>query len=183
MTTQETLLKYVTDMHALENHILQPLKSQTKDNDFKAYPEAQTLIQRIASSTEASITTLESAAKSLDGDARSGFKSAVTAVAGAAAAVVNEARTHAMTKKLRDDYTALCLASVGYELLHTTGNALGSSEIARMALHRLHEIAGFIMELSDAIIPVAVQELSETNEVDTSSIATSQKNVREAWTP
>ena len=182
MTTQETLVKYISDIYALEEHILQPVKSQAKDDDFTPFPEAKALVTRIASSTETTITQLEALAKGLGGEARSGIKSAVSAVAGVAAAVVNEARTHAITKKLRDDYTALSLLAVGYELLHATGNALGSAEVATFAQSRLRTVAGFIMEISHEIIPVAVKELSETNDVDQSTVATSQKNVKAAWT-
>ena len=182
MTTQETLAKYVSDMYALEDHLLQPLKAQSTDKDFAPYPQAHALVQRIVSRTEIALSDLERLSETLGGDARGSFKSAVTSVVGAAAAVVNEARTHAITKKLRDDYTALSLAAIGYELLHTTASALGSKPVALAAQTRLHEIAGFIMELSQEIIPVAVQELSETNEVDASTVSVSQKNVKAAWT-
>jgi ferritin-like metal-binding protein YciE len=183
MTTQETIVKYISDMYALEEHIAQPLKSQAKDEDFSPYPEARALVTRILSSTEKALVQLETMAKGMGGDARSGIKSAVTAAAGVAAAVINEGRTHPITKKLRDDYTALCLASMGYELLHVTGNALGSPEVAALAQARLHELAGFIMELSHEIVPVAVKELAGTNAVDLSTVALSQKNVKAAWTP
>ena len=183
MTNQETITKYLSDMYALEDHMIQPLKSQAKDADFAPYPKAQALVQRILASSEASLMQLENVAKAMGGETRSSFKSAVSAVAGAAAAAINEGRTHAITKKLRDDYTALSLLSIGYELLHTTGNALGAVEVAAMAQTRLHHVAGFIMELSQEIIPVAVQELGTTNQVDTSTVATSQKNVKAAWMP
>jgi ferritin-like metal-binding protein YciE len=181
MTTQETLVKYLSDMYALEEHLVQPLKSQVKDEDFKVYPQAHALVQRVLARSESALVELENLTQTLGGSAR-GVKSAVTAVAGAAAAVVNEARTHAITKKLRDDYVALSVTAVGYELLHTTGNALGSAPVAKLAQTRLHEVALLIMELSQEIIPVAVQELAKTNEVDSSTVEISQKNVKNAWT-
>jgi hypothetical protein len=173
MTTQETLVKYLSDMYALEEHIAQPLRSQVKDEDFAPFPEATALVTKMLSRTESASMELEQAAKSLGGDT----------VAGMAAAVINEGRTHPITKKLRDDHTALCLASIGYELLHVTANALNSPEIATLAQTRLHEVAKIIMESSQVIVPVAVKELSETNEVDISSIAVSQANIKAAWTP
>jgi ferritin-like metal-binding protein YciE len=183
MTTQETLVKYLTDMYALENHLAQPLKSQAKDEDFMAYPTAQVLVHRMLARTENSISRLEDLVKQLGGDACGGFKSAVTEAAGAVAAVINEGRTHHVTKKLRDDYTALSLVAVGYELLHATSNALGSAQIATFAQSSLQETAGLIMSLSQEIIPVAVAELATTNEgVDVSTVATSQQNIKDAWT-
>jgi ferritin-like metal-binding protein YciE len=183
MTTQETLVKYLTDMYALENHILQPLKSQTKDDDFGAYPGARALVQRTRARSENAVSMLENLVKEMGGDARGSFKSAVTAAAGVVAAVVNEGRTHHITKKLRDDYTALSLVSIGYELLHATANALGSAQVAAFAQANLKETAGIIMGISQEIIPVAVAELAKTNEgVDTSTVAASQQNIKDAWT-
>ena len=182
MTTQETLVKYLSDMYALEAHLEQPLKSQAKDEDFSPYPQAQSLVREILARTETAQAELEAMAKSLGGDARSGIKAAVTTVAGAAAAVINEGRTHPITKKLRDDSTALALAATGYELLHATANALGSPVVAALAQRQLHQVAGHVMRLSQEIIPVAVKELSQTNEVDLSTVTTSQKNVKAAWT-
>ena len=183
MTTQETLVKYLTDMYALEEHIAQPIKSQVKDKDFGPHPEALALVHRILARTESAQEELENLAKTMGGDARAGFKSAVSAAAGVAAAVINEARTHAITKKLRDDYAALSLAAIGYELLHTTANALSSAPVAALAQKRLREVALLIMELSQEIIPVAVKELAGTNQVDSSTVSISQKNIQAAWTP
>ena len=184
MTTQETLVKYLTDMHALENHVIQPLKSQAKDDDFQGYPEARAIVQRTLERAENAVAMLEKLVEEMGGDdARSGFKSTVTAAAGVVAAVVNEGRTHHITKKLRDDYTALSLVSIGYELLHATANALGSAQIAAFAEANLRQTAGLIMALSQEIIPVAVAELAKTTEgVDVSTVAASQQTIKHAWT-
>ena len=182
MTNEQTIVKYLTDMYALEEHIAQPLKSQAKDDDFQPFPEAKALVQRILASTEGAQIALESLSKAMGADVRGSLKSAFTTVAGAAAAVINEARTHAITKKLRDDYTALSLASVSYGLLHATANALTYPEVALLAQRRLHEIAEQIMALSHEITPVAVKELAGTNQVDISTIVESQRNIKAAWT-
>jgi ferritin-like metal-binding protein YciE len=183
MTNQETLIKYLTDMHALESHIVQPLKSQIKDDDFNAYPAAKALVQQMLTRTEKSVTALENLVKEMGEDAHGSFKSAVTAAAGAVAAVVNEGRTHHITKKLRDDYTALSLVAIGYELLHATANAFGAASVAAFAGASLKETAGLIMGLSQEIIPVAVAELAKTNPgVDASTVAVSQRNIISAWT-
>jgi hypothetical protein len=133
--------------------------------------------------TEKSVTALENLVKEMGEDAHGSFKSAVTAAAGAVAAVVNEGRTHHITKKLRDDYTALSLVAIGYELLHATANAFGAASVAAFAGASLKETAGLIMGLSQEIIPVAVAELAKTNPgVDASTVAVSQRNIISAWT-
>jgi ferritin-like metal-binding protein YciE len=182
MTTKDILLKYLTDMYALEKHLLQPLKAQADDADFSPYPEARALVQKLHLRTENAVNSLEIQIKELGGDARGGFKAAVTAAAGAVAAVVNEGRTHVITKKLRDDYVALSLVSVGYELLHVTGNALGAENVASASLKHLKEVAAIIMDLSQVIVPVAVDELQKTNpETRVETAVASQVNIREAW--
>jgi hypothetical protein len=182
MTTQETLIKYLSDMYSLEKHVQQPLKAQADDADFGPYPEARTLVQQIEVRTEHALNALELQVKEMGGDARSTFKSAVTAAAGAVAAVVNEGRTHAITKKLRDDYTALALVSVGYELLYTTASALDAPAVASLALRELKEVASHIMLLSQVIIPVAVDELKKTNPAtNAKTVVASQEAIKNAW--
>jgi ferritin-like metal-binding protein YciE len=183
MTTQETLVKYLTDMYALESHLAQPLKSQDTDEDFGPYPAAKALVGRSLARTENAMSMLESLVTEMGGDARGSFKAAVTAAAGAFAAAVNEGRTHHVTKKMRDDYTALSLVAVGYELLHATANALGSAQIAAFAQANLKESAALIVGFSQEIIPVAVAELAGTNPgVDASTVTVSQQNIKDAWT-
>ena len=182
MTTKETLLKYLTDMHALEKHVAQPLKAQCEDADFGEFPDARGLVQRIDMRTQTALTSLEIVIRDLGGQTHTEFKAVVTAAAGAVAAAINEGRVHKITKKLRDDYTALSLVSIGYELLHATANALGNEEVASLALRQLREVAGFIMELSQVIVPVAVEELSKTNpDADATTVTATQVNIREAW--
>jgi len=182
MTTKETLLKYLTDMHALESHLAQPLKNQSDDANFGEYPEALILVRRLHTRTENAIGSLEILIEDLGGKPRESFKSAVTAAAGVVAAAINENRTHAITKKLRDDYTALSLVAIGYELLHATGNALNAEQVASLSIRHLRDVAGFIMDLSQVIIPVAVEELSKGNpDADASTAVAAQVNIREAW--
>jgi hypothetical protein len=182
MTTKETLLKYLTDMHALESHLAQPLKSQADDADFGEYPEALELVRRLHTRTENAIGSLEILIEDLGGKPRESFKSAITAAAGVVAAAINENRTHAISKKLRDDYTALSLVAIGYELLHATGNALSAEQVASLSIRHLRDVAGFIMDLSQVIIPVAVEELSKGNpDADASTAVAAQVNIREAW--
>jgi ferritin-like metal-binding protein YciE len=182
MTNQEILLKYLTDMHALEKHLAQPLQAQADDADFGEFPEARSLVQRLEMRTKNAAGALEILIEEMGGETRTNLKSVVTAAAGAVAAAVNEGRVHKITKKLRDDYTALSLVSIGYELLHATGNALGNEKVASLSLRHLRDVAGFIMDLSQVIIPVAVEELAKTNpDANVKVTVPTQLNIREAW--
>ena len=59
MTTQEILVKYLTDMHALEKHLEQPLKTQSDDADFGEFPEAHALVRRLQLRTQNAVGALE----------------------------------------------------------------------------------------------------------------------------
>jgi hypothetical protein len=181
MTTTETLIKYLTDMHAGEVQLLHTLNGQVKNSDLAHYGEASAILERLQLRTENAISTLAIEIEELRGSPRGSFKDGVTAAAGAVLGAIAHTRSHHVTKMLRDDYTTLSLLSISYELLHATGNALQSPQVASIALSGLKEVSGFIMEISQAIIPVAVEELSTTNEIDPAVIELTQKNIIEAW--
>jgi hypothetical protein len=69
--------------------------------------------------------------------------------------VVDLVRTEGLPKNLRDDYTALSLASIGYVMLHTTGLSLGDGEVAELAHQGFRDYAEAVSRLQ-ASIPAAV---------------------------
>lgn len=62
---------------------------------------------------------------------------------------------HCKPKLLRDDYTAVSLAVIGYVMLHTTALSLGDDEVAALAHEHLQNHAKSVMTLHN-IIPGAV---------------------------
>jgi hypothetical protein len=82
-------------------------------------------------------------------------KRAGSAVLGAAAGVIDLVRAEGLPKNLRDDYTALSLASIGYVMLHTTGLSLDDREVAELAQQGFTDYAGAVSRLQ-AAIPAAV---------------------------
>ena len=62
---------------------------------------------------------------------------------------------------LREDYTALSLAAIRYHMLHTTGLALQDQAMADLALRHLKDWTPIIVEISQAVHPVVVQELRD----------------------
>ncbi len=181
MTNEETLLKYITDLAGAEHHLAHALKTQEADSDLKKFPEALHLIGRMRLTAEHHLQGLEALAKMLNGEARSSFKESVTAITGTAMGAVVQLMEHHVTKMLRDDYVVLSGISMGYSLLHTAGLVLGSEDTSALALAFLKETAVEIMELSQAAIPVAVGELTETNRIESDATEIAQANIREAW--
>lgn len=180
--TQDTLQQYVSDMLAVERHMLPAFENQTKDDRFAKYPEAQRLVNRIESTINSHINGLKQHLESLGGDAASPVKSAVTAILGVAASVIENMRTDPISKNLRDDYTVLNLAAVSYTMLHTTGHALMDERTAALAASYLEDYTPLITEINEVIPEVVVSELrDETETIDPMAAPQAVQRTQQAW--
>ena len=181
-TTKPTINTYVSDMLALERHIVQPLEHQSKDAVAQKYPDAYRAIAEAFTSTQARITALESRLEALGGHAGSGVKSGVAATLGNVAAAIGDARKTEFSKYLRDDYSALALASASYTLLHTTALALGDATTASLAQTGLTSVATSVMRLSKTLPVTVLAELREEGlAIDASVVSEAQRHVDQAW--
>jgi Domain of unknown function (DUF892) len=150
----EAINSYISDMLALEDHIEKAIRSQIKD--LKDYPDVVAELQQIHRKTEHHISDLRGLSQRRGaGGAKEAVKRAGSAVLGAAAGVIDLVRTEGLPKNLRDDYTALSLASIGYVMLHTTGLALDDREVAELAHQGFTDYAGAVSRLQ-ASLPAAV---------------------------
>lgn len=150
----EAINSYISDMLALEDHIDKAIRGQLED--LKDYPEVVTELRQIHRKVEHHISDLRALSERRGA---SGVKEAVkragSAVLGAAAGAIDLLRTEGLPKNLRDDYTALSLASIGYVMLHTTGLSLADREVAELAQQSFADYAEAVSRLQ-AIIPAAV---------------------------
>ncbi len=179
---QDTLQQYVSDMLAVERHILPAIESQSKEDRFAKDPEVQRLVNRIEATVRSHINGLEQHLDTLGGDAASPIKSAATAILGAAATLIEKVRTDPVSKNLRDDYTVLNLAAVGYSMLHTTGQALMDEQTADLAANHLMDYTPLIAEINEVIPQVVVSELpDETEMLDPDAVKRANKRIQEAW--
>jgi len=94
------------------------------------------------------------------GSGAGAVKEAVAAAAGFLAGLYGKVRKHAVSRILRDDYTALSLACTAYSMLYTTGVALRSEPTTTLALHHLRAVTPLLMTLSHIIPGVVVAELT-----------------------
>src|SRR5690242_13625444 len=109
----DILQKYVSDMLAVEEHISSALQRQVNDeNVVKHNSQAGNAINRIATMSESHRQALEKHLTSIGGDAAKGIKDMATAALGTLAGLYDKVRNEAVSKMLRDDYTALNLATV-----------------------------------------------------------------------
>ncbi|HTG31784.1 MAG TPA: hypothetical protein VLB76_02545 [Thermoanaerobaculia bacterium] len=180
---REALRPYLADMSAVEKHILEAVERQRDDDDIKQFPEALQLVGRIESTLKSHLQTLDRQLEGYSGGGAAGaVKEAVTGVLGAIAGVYDKVRKDTASRALRDDYTALSLASVSYGMLHTTALGLSQGTVAELAKSNLEEINSLIMELGLSIPRVVLKELSfEGYSIDTGAADLAVKNLEETW--
>ena len=107
---------------------------------------------------------VEAQLNNVGGSATSGVKSAWSALLGSGAAALNQVRKTKVSKSLRDDYTALGLSAISYTMLHTTALGLGDQATAQLAKRNLDDITPIIVEISQVMPKVVLQELQEDGE-------------------
>jgi ferritin-like metal-binding protein YciE len=180
---REALRPYVADMVAVEKHILEAVERQRNDDDVKELPDALRLVGRIETTLKSHVQSLEAHLQGYSGGGAAGaVKQAVTGVLGAIAGVYDKVRKDTASRALRDDYTALSLASVSYGMLHATALGLSQGTVAELAKSHLEEINSLIMELGLAMPRIVLKELAlEGYSVDTGAADLAVKNLEETW--
>ena len=179
----DILSTYISDMMAFEKGFFEALDRQVKDEKVRTQPQASRLIERIHQTTKAHLSATEQRLHILGGSLTANVKEAVGTLAGIAAGMIDKVRTHAVSKMLRDDYTALSMAAISYTMLHTTGLALRDQATADLALRHLREITPLIVELSEMVPSVVVNELAgQTTDVNSGVAGEAVRNTHQTWT-
>src|SRR5690349_19164253 len=129
MADAKTILqKYVSDMLSLEQHIHQAIDKQVKENLDD--PQVRDKFAKFSQTLKAHESSLETRLSQLGGAANKPVKEAASAVAGVAAGVIDKFRSEEVSKDFRDDFTALSLSVISYQMLHTTALGLGDRQTA-----------------------------------------------------
>jgi hypothetical protein len=185
-TTQEAtqaaaLHKHVSDMVALVDHILEAVETQLGWEEIQRLPEARQRLEQTLAVLRAQKLKLESYLAGTGEDA-SLLKKAVTTITGMAAGLYGKVREHTGSRILRDDYTALNLASVSYTMLHTTALTYGERVLADLAALHFKELATLIVGLADALPEIVAREIegADADRVGIAIAATHDLN-RKVW--
>ena len=178
----DTLRGYVNDMLAVERDLHQAFRRHKDDKTTKTYPQAAAALQQIEDRIDVHVASLERQLERM-GAGESPVKAAVGAVLGAVAGVYGKIRDERVSRMLRDDYTALCFATVCYEMLHTTALAVGHGEVANLALSHLRDYTPAVMAIAQMLPEVITDELTREGKMsgDGSIARLAAKNVQEAW--
>ncbi len=150
----QAINSYIGDMLSLEDHIEKAIEAQIKD--LADYPDVVTELKQLHRTIEHHISDLRMLSdRRKAGGVTEAVKRAGSAVAGVAAGVIDHFRTEGLPKDLRDDYTALSLATIGYVMLHTTALALDDREVADLGQQHFNDYAQ-VMVRFNTFVPSAV---------------------------
>ena len=156
---RDEVQQYVGDMVALEAHIERAMDGQKKHSIEHA--EAAAAIQRFHDMVKRQRDSLKGHLETLGGSESHPIKEMVSTLFGAAAGAIDNVRTKAVSKMLRDDYTAFNHAAMGYSMLHVTAHALGEMETMRIADRHLRGYTKAVQEINQLIPSVVVWELEK----------------------
>ncbi len=183
-TNTGTLKTYVNDMLALQKHILEAVERQYADERVKNDARTFDLIGKVKSMLTHHVTDLESHVSRLGSGAMATAKAAVSSTLGAAAGLYDKVRKDPVSRMLRDDYTALNMASFSYTMLHTTGLAYKDSAVAATALEHLQDLTPLIIHYNEVVPHVVVAELQDEGPgIDATVAETAAGNTQHAWKP
>ena len=156
----EAINSYITDMLSLEEHIEKAVRGQL--NDLEDYPEVTRDLKQVLRKVEQHVSDLQELSERRRArSATDAIKKAGSAVLGVGAAAIDLVRTEGLPKNLRDDYTALSLATIGYLMLHTTALSLQEREVAELARQHFADYAQSVTLLHNVVPGAVVRYLRE----------------------
>jgi hypothetical protein len=156
----EAINSYITDMLALEEHIAKALRGQLED--LEDYPEVTRDLKQILRKVDQHGSDLKELSNRRGAGGPSDvIKRAGSTLLGLGAAAVDLVRTESLPKNLRDDYTALSLATIGYLMLHTTALALDEPEVGDLARQHFADYAHAVTLLHNVIPGAVIRFLRE----------------------
>ncbi len=176
---------YVTDMAAVEKHILEAVERQLGDDATKDFPEALGVLTDLRATLSRHVSALEAYNETTAGGGlKETLKQAWTGALGVAAGIYDKLRTEdPVSRMVRDTYTALGLAAVSYHMLYTTALGLKETRLAELALNHLGDLAPHIVSLSKTVCLVVAHELAKEDKMLDASVGQEAlRRTHEAWT-
>jgi len=181
MDRTHILNTYVTDMAAVETHIMTAVERQLESDDTKKYPEAVRVLTVLHTTLKAHTESLERYNERTEGGGiMETAKEALGAALGLVAGLYDQIRTDKVSRMIRDSYTATSLAAISYHMLYTTALGLKDQEVASLALSNLKGLTPILVDLSKVVCSVVANELDDEDKVYTDSVA--QQAVRDTQT-
>jgi hypothetical protein len=118
----------------------------------------------------------------LGGESGGALKSAVSAAFGVAAGAIDKVRPEALSKSLRDDYTAFNLAAIGYHMLYGTALMLGFPQTAALAERHHRAYTDMVQDVNQIILDVVAWELrKDGHKVDEMAMDRATETMNQDW--
>lgn len=180
-----TLDMYINDMHALQTHILEAVSHQNDDPRVKNEAQTAELVSKLKATLTEQVNHLAAIkAKKDTGTVGSAIKEGLGQFAGMVAGLYGKVRKDPVSRMLRDDYTALAMATISYTQLHTTGLAYHEQEVADVALKHLEALTPLVMRINEIMPNVVAAELTdEGSGIETEVADEAIENTQQAWKP
>jgi hypothetical protein len=185
MNRQEIINDYVTDMAAVEKHILEAVERQIGTPATNEYPEALAVLNDVKTVLARHVSALEGYNERTEGGGlKEALKEALTGALGVAAGIYNKLRQEdQVSRMVRDTFTALNLATVSYHRMYTTALGLKEDRLAQLALGHLKELTPLVVDLSKTVCLVVAHELSNEDKlIDPAIGQEAVRRTHEAWT-
>ncbi len=184
MNREETIQKYLSDVHALERSFLKAVERQREDENVREHPDVNEILIRIERMVKAHVAEVESAMGSYDAGMGSIAKKALGSALSVAAGLYAKIRRHELSRMLRDNYTVLNLAAISYTMMHTMALAVSEEDVARLAKRHLEQIPPILEGIRDLIPHVVADEIAHHDKFSVVSNAGSAaaENLAGIWT-
>lgn len=177
---QDTIKTYVGDMYSLEAHIEEALDLQLEK--VKDHPKAYAAVRRFHGNVRTQRDAMKAHLDQLGGGTGGAIKSAVASAFGVAAGVVDKVRPEAISKALRDDYSAFNHAAMGYHLLYGTALMLGFPQTATLAERHHRAYTDMVQDVNQIILDVVAVELrKDGHKIDEKAMDRATETMNEDW--
>ncbi len=155
-SNQDTIRSYIGDLIAVLDHVAQAVGKHRDNVDLRKVDHASVLIDDLYAALVRHRTDLELHLKAIGGATGGGVvKDVLTTLTGVMAGVYGTMRGEAMSRIIRDDYTALSFVIACATMLHTTALALNDLSTADITRRHMRDYPPLIMALSH-VLPMAV---------------------------
>jgi ferritin-like metal-binding protein YciE len=177
---KDTIKTYVGDMYALESHIEEAMDSQLEK--VRDHPKAYAAVRRFHGTIRTQRDAMKAHLDELGGESGGALKSAVSSVFGVAAGVIDKVRTEAISKSLRDDYSAFNLAAIGYHMLYGTALMLGFQQTAALAERHHRAYTDMVQDINQIILDVVATELrKDGHKIDEKAMDRATETMNQDW--
>jgi ferritin-like metal-binding protein YciE len=176
----ERVKTFVGDLYSLESHVEEALDAQLEK--CRDHPKAYAAVRRFHGTVRTQRDAMKAHLDELGGETGGAVKSAVSAILGMAAGVVDKVRGEAVSKCLRDDYTAFNLAAIGYHMVYGAALMLGFPKTAEITERHHRAYTDMVQDINQIILDVVAWELrKEGLKVDEKAMDRATETMNQDW--